>query len=176
MGDPRLAAADCCPLLDADGVASEGKRTSHDVLLLSAKEVDDPPATDADIDRLAAALAPIPISLGPEDPDGGHGEGRQGRGGSGRRRALEGEVAHLALDGTRVVAGTSGRKALGSEFGQQVGGKKGRWSGVVRWARGMARRRTWRAPVKLRRSGSRSSWRAAWCMSVRIARWARSSP
>ena len=32
------------------------------------------------IAAIGSALAPIPISLGPEDADGRHGDGRQGRG------------------------------------------------------------------------------------------------
>src|SRR6266581_5531076 len=36
----------------------------------------------------------------------------------------------------------------------------------------MARRSTRRAPVKLSRSGSVPCWSAAWCIRVRMARWA----
>src|SRR5829696_4783423 len=66
---------------------------------------------------LVCLLVAIPISLGPEDADGRRGDGRQGGGSAGRRRALEGEVAHLALDGAGVVARAPGREALGADFG-----------------------------------------------------------
>jgi len=106
-------------------------------------------------------LGAIPVSLGPEDADGCHGDGRQRRGEAGGGRALAWEVAHLALDGPGVVARAAGREPLGSDLGQHAGAKRGRRSGGVRWARGMARRRTRRAPVKLRRSGSMPSRSAA---------------
>jgi hypothetical protein len=63
----------------------------------------------------------MPISLGPEDPDGRYRDGRQQRGGCVRRRALEREVAHLAFDGSRGVARASWWEALGCHFDQQTG-------------------------------------------------------
>ena len=92
------------------------------------------------------------------------------------RWPLERVVAHLALDDPRVLARAAGRQPFGGKVGQKLLAKRGSAGGVVRWARGMARRSTCRAPVKLRRSGSVASWTAAWYISVRIARCASSSP
>ncbi|HWA57258.1 MAG TPA: hypothetical protein VG692_08395, partial [Gemmatimonadales bacterium] len=66
-------------------------------------------------------LGPIPISLGPEDADIRHGDWRQQRGGASRRRALEREIAHLALDGAGVVAWAAGWESLGADLGQHTG-------------------------------------------------------
>ena len=79
------------------------------------------PAALAKMIGAAYGLDAIPISLGPEDADGCRRDGWQLRGATGRGRSLEGEVAHLALDGARVVTRASAREALGADLGQQAG-------------------------------------------------------
>src|SRR5439155_3023906 len=112
--------------------------------------------------------------LSPEDADGHW--CRWARWRVGRWRALAREVAHLTLDRPRILARAAGREAFGGQLGQQAAAKRGSRLGAVRCARGMARRRTRRAPVKLKRSGSTWSCRAAWYISVRMARCANSKP
>ena len=121
-------------------------------------------------------LRPNTSDLGLQDPDGRErGPRRVRRRGLGRR-GLERILAHLALDRAGVPPRPAVGQPLGGEIVQESLAKRGNRFGRVRWARGMARRSTRSAPVKLRRSGSRPCWRAARCIRVRIARCASSRP
>lgn len=77
--------------------------TPVDVLLVQRLFTSHPlPMLVYDVAQLTV-LDAIPISLGPEHADRGHGDWRESRCGAVRRGALEREVAHLALDDPWVV-------------------------------------------------------------------------
>lgn len=64
-------------------------------------------------------------------------------------RWFEEVLAHLTLDSAWVMARTTAGQTFSGEVDQEPLAKRGKRLGCVRWARGMARRRTRSAPVKL---------------------------
>ena len=80
------------------------------------------------------------------------------------------------FDDPRVAAVPTWRQAQVSDLGEEVVQEAVDKKGVAveevraRWQRGIVRRRRWRVPVKLRRSGSRCSRAAASAIRQRMAR------
>jgi len=69
---------------------------------------------------VGSLLAAIPVSLGPEDADGGDGERREGRWRVRRGGSFEREIAHLAFDDAGIVAGSARRERLSRDLGQHA--------------------------------------------------------